>query len=177
MLKLKRRGDIRIELPGGVAITAPPITADDIDLAEQAVRRRLGEAADAAEALARYGLSMGVDAVKIARVPDTLLAIELGIQKIKSWEGVGTDAEEDEAAPVEPGFVLTLFKEWIPGAADIRRLNYGCAWLYAMLAKSTLERSAPKGSAASPGTSTAAAASNAGSAANLTPPARPGDAA
>jgi hypothetical protein len=176
MLVLKKRQPIRVELPGGVVITSSAIDALDIDLARQTVFRRLGMAADAAEALARYGIEASAfDAADegtglgLYGVPETLLAIELAIRKKPTWEGVGTDG--GEAAPCEPGFISLLFKEWVPGALPGEALNYGAAWLRAMLKHSTLEPGAPKGSAASPGSSTVEAAPTAGSAAKPATPA------
>lgn len=172
MVKLTKRKPVRVELPGGVAITATPIGAADMDLAVQAVRRRLGGAADAVAGLARYGIAapdveVGAEAIGLALygVPESLLAIELGLRHVKAWEGVFTDGEGDTPAPHDdPGFVAMLFNEWVQGGTLGEGLNYGRAWLRAMLKHSTLEPGAPKGSAASPGTSTAAAASSAGNA-------------
>lgn len=177
MLKLKKRPPVTVDLPGGITITARVVGAVDIDVATQAVRRRLGAAADAAEGLARYGInaspvedaSDGVLSL-IYGVPESLLAIELGIRHIAGWTGVGTDA--DEPAPVEAGFVQLLFNEWLPAPAAVGEpQNYGRAWLRKMLAHSTLDAAGPKGSAASPGTSTAEAATTAGNADPLATPA------
>lgn len=173
MLKLKKRPPVTVELPGGVTITTRPFGAADIDLATHAVRRRIGAAADAAAALRRYGIAapdveQGGEslAVVLFGVPESMLAIELGIRHIESWTGVGTDADEPTAAPVEEGFVAMLFNEWLPGSVITgEALSYGRAWLRKMLTHSTLDATGPKGSAASPGTSTAAAATTAGSAA------------
>jgi hypothetical protein len=171
MVKLRKRGPVRVDLGGGVVVTASAIGAADIDLAVQAVRRRLGMAADAAAGLARYGIAApdveeGGEALGLALygVPESLLAIELGIRHVKAWEGVLTDAEGDAPAPVEPGYVALLFNAWVPSGPVAEGLNYGRAWLRKMLAHSTLESDAPKGSAASPGTSTAEAATIAGDA-------------
>lgn len=184
MLRLKKRPPITVELPGGVTITARPFGAADIDLATHAVRRRLGAAADAAAALRRYGIAApdvekGGEslAAVLYGVPESMLAIELGIRHIDAWTGVGTDADEATPAPVEEGFVALLFNEWLPGAAFTgEALSYGRAWLRRMLAHSTLESGGPKGSAASPDTSTAAAATTAGSAAQPETPAPPASA-
>lgn len=184
MLKLKKRGLVTVELPGGVTIKATPFGASDIDLATHAVRRRLGAAADAAAGLARYGIAAGDieeagEGVSMALygVPESLLAIELGIRHIDSWMGVGTDADEDTPAPIEPGFVALLFNEWLPDGAPVGGAqNYGRAWLRRMLAHSTLEPGAPKGSAVSPGTSTGEAATTAANAVKSETPAQTGGA-
>lgn len=193
MLKLKSAGLITETLadlphpdkPGErfkVTVTALPIGQADIDLAINAVKRRMGEAADAAEAMARYGLAgadpeLGGDAegMSLYGVPDSMLAIELGIRHVKAWTGVGTDADPPEPAPADdPGYIAKLFNAWLPRPVlPGEPGSFGRLWLRRMMLHSTLEHAGPKGSAASPGTSTVEAANNAGSAGKPETPAPP----
>lgn len=170
MMLLKRRDLARVELKPAaedspaIAVTLTPIGAADIELAAAEVRANLAANVAGTASLERYGVKVAEgSSVSAAAVTQTergrqaLLAIELGIRHIKSWEGVTTDGV-NPAAPT-PELVHLLFNEWGPGGE-----SYGLIFIDKISGLSILEPGAPKGSAASPGTSTAAAARDADSA-------------
>lgn len=178
--RLKRRDTIRIELEPAagdlpaIVLNVRPISAADVQLASLAVAAALGTAADGEEAKRRYGFEAGAD-IPLNLVAlgedgaDTLLAVELGIRHIVSWEGLGGPEEDsDEPAPVTPEGVMLLLTDW-----NGRGRSYASIFLNQAAGRSILEPGAKKDSAVSPDTSSGEAARPATSAAPAEIPAPP----
>lgn len=157
LIVLRKRGQTRIELAEGVALTVTPIGASDVEVATAIVSAHLAQAVKGVGTMERYGLGGEEAPAMQAMVASTkqgsqgLLAMELGNRHIKAWEGVTTDGET--LAEITPANIAMLFSEWGPGGE-----SFGSIFLRKISALSVLEPGAGKDSAASQDTSTAAAA-------------------
>ena len=121
-----------IKLPGGVMLHCRPISKTDYDLAEGRVVSNLARAADGEEVAMRYGLTTARAQSFVdhdLRIGTAALAIELGIEAIQTWEGLGRQlplSPEDQArqargesvekqfepAPVELPYIILLMNAW-----------------------------------------------------------------
>lgn len=178
--KLRRVETVRIELEpetetsAAIVLHVRPITSADVDVATLNVIASLGAAADGDAAKRKFGLAQGVNVPPLhlagAAIPDALLAVQLGLSHIVSWEGLGLGEEDaDEPLPVSEESVTLLLTSYNP-----RGRSYAHIFLAQACSRSILEASAKKGSAVSPDTSSGEAASSATSAAPATTPAPPG---
>lgn len=176
---LKRVETVRIELEpetdtsAAIALTIRPISSAEVEVATLNVIASLGVAADGDAAKRKFGLSEGVTVPPLrlagAAIPDTLLAVQLGLSHIISWEGLGVgDDGAEEALQVSEESVTLLLTSYSP-----RGPSYAHIFLAQACGRSILEASAKKDSAVSPDTSSGEAASSATSAEPATTRVRP----
>ena len=104
MLIITKRQPEPVRLPDGVVLHISRFSQVDWDAAENRVIANLARAKDSEEVSARYGLrpsqleSFAMPGGGV-RIGDAALAIELGIDLIESWEGVGVELPKAEDAP------------------------------------------------------------------------------
>lgn len=182
MIILKRRGPVRLEFDPGansgvggfvvrdrtpetpadvLALTVQPAGEIEFDFARSRCVTAFAQMKEGVDVLARYGApdmaTAGADPRALLRVGTAALSVELGVQQIRSWEGVSFDGET--LADLEQVAIATLFN-----ARDAKGISYGRHFLLAMESLSTLEPGSKNGSAASPGTIGAEAGNAAGNA-------------
>ena len=153
MLILKKKEPAPLELPGGVVLMVRPVGQADWDVARARAVTNIAAAASAEEAAARYGFNQQKVADFVAsdfRIGEAAIAIELGVEAIESWVGVGVS--EDKPAPVSVEYIALFMNEW----ADEEN-SYASLFLSELRKRRAEERKEGNGSSVAPGGSGAAA--------------------